>query len=325
MSSRGALVEAAERRAQRADSSDGARRRGRAAAPAQRRCEERSGAGLQCIPASRSRVEVRGALDGAGPLVFEGMASVTGQFYEMWDWAGPYLEQVHVGAFGETLAASPDVPLVLDHQSSARLARTGNPVSPLMLSEVTDGEVTGLHTLAPSLQRDNPFVARIVPLLSSGLIDEMSFRFQITSGRWSDDWSEYHIHAVDIDRGDVSIVGFGANPLTAGSGLRSLDRAAARAVVRRDLTRMAQSRALTAADQATLTALLVQIAASDAVLDPICEALCAADDVLDVAAATLSGLLGLPNPDPEDMAMASSTTGIPRALEAARLADALRH
>jgi hypothetical protein len=71
------------------------------------------------------------------------------------------------------------------------------------------------------MQRDNPYVAQITPMLRSGLIDEMSFRFMITSGRWSDDWAEYHIHAVDIHRGDVAIVGYGANPLTAGAGLRA--------------------------------------------------------------------------------------------------------
>jgi HK97 family phage prohead protease len=153
--------------------------------------------------------------------VFEGFASVTGQGYTMWDWAGEYTEYVHVGAFAETLAlADLDVPLVLDHTSSRRIARTGNAHSPLLLSEVTSGDTTGLRVLAPTLDRADPDTAYIVPKLATGLLDEMSFRFMITSGRWSDDWMEYHIHAVDIHRGDVSIVGYGANPLTAGAGLR---------------------------------------------------------------------------------------------------------
>ena len=165
-----------------------------------------------------------GALDGDGPLVFEGMASVTGQGYEMWDWFGPYTEFVHVGAFAETLAQPDlDVPLVLDHVSSRRLARTGNAASPLILTEVTSGDATGLKVLAPSLPKDDQDVRYIVPKLESGLIDEMSFRFRITSGRWNEDWDEYHIHAVDIHRGDVAIVGYGANPHTSGSGLRSAD------------------------------------------------------------------------------------------------------
>lgn len=188
-----------------------------------RRCAaERSAATAGRIPSVRSSVQVRGADAADGPLVFEGFASVTGQGYEMWDWAGPYTEYVHVGAFAETLAQDGlDVPLVIDHVSSRRIARTGVAASPLVLSEVTSGDTTGLKVLAPSLDRTDPDTAYIVPKLQSGLIDEMSFRFMITSGRWSDDWMEYHIHAVDIHRGDVSIVGYGANPHTTGAGLRS--------------------------------------------------------------------------------------------------------
>lgn len=193
----------------------------RDARPSNRRCMPEGGAASRMwTPAQACRVEVRGGGDDGGPTVFDGFASVTGRGYEMWDWYGPYTEFVHVGAFAETLAATPDVPLVIDHVSSRRIARTGNAHSPLLLTEVTDGDVTGLRSLAPSLDLADPDTAYIVPKLRSGLIDEMSFRFVITSGRWNDDWDEYHIHAVDIHRGDVSIVGYGANPHTAGSGLR---------------------------------------------------------------------------------------------------------
>jgi HK97 family phage prohead protease len=189
--------------------------------PSQRRCE-REAQSRAWTPGHSSRVEIRDADGPDGPLVFDGFASVTGQGYEMWDWAGEYTEVVHVGAFAETLARGDlDVPLVLDHVSSKRIARTGNASSPLMLAEVTEGDTTGLHVLAPTLDRTDPDTAYIVPKLRSGLIDEMSFRFMITSGRWSEDWMEYHIHAVDIHRGDVSIVGYGANPHTVGAGLRS--------------------------------------------------------------------------------------------------------
>jgi HK97 family phage prohead protease len=188
--------------------------------PSQRRCD-REATSRAWTPGHSSRIQIRDAGEPGGPLAFDGFASVTDRAYEMWDMFGPYNEFVHVGAFTETLAASPDVPLVLDHTSSRRIARTGNASSPLMLSEVTSGETTGLQVLAPSLDLADPDTAYIVPKLRSGLIDEMSFRFMITSGRWSDDFDEYHIHSVDIDRGDVSIVGYGANPHTAGSGLRA--------------------------------------------------------------------------------------------------------
>ena len=220
-------------------------RTGSASRPSQRRCRPEEGDGLgmarggSCslvryqgrtqqespgftLTTSAGSVALRSPEDPSGALAFEGFASVTGQGYEMWDMFGPYTEFVNVGAFAQTLAQPDlDVPLVLDHVSSQRLARTGNAASPLMLTEVTTGDTTGLHCLAPTLQRDNPWVQQIEPLLRSGLIDEMSFRFVITSGRWSEDWMEYHIDSVDIHRGDVAIVGYGANPHTAGSGLRS--------------------------------------------------------------------------------------------------------
>lgn len=188
--------------------------------PSNRRCD-REGTSRAWTPGHSARIEIRdGGAGPDGPQVFDGFASVTGRSYEMWDGWGPYLEQVHVGAFTETLSAEPDVPLVIDHVSSRRIARTGNASSPLMLTEITDGGTTGLHVLAPALDLSDPDTAYIVPKLRSGLIDEMSFRFMITSGRWNDEYTEYHIHAVDIHRGDVSIVGYGANPHTVGAGMR---------------------------------------------------------------------------------------------------------
>jgi outer membrane protein TolC len=47
--------------------------------------------------------------------------------------------------------------------------------------------------------------------------------------------------------------------------------------------------------------LLTQLVAADAGLDPFVQALCAADCALDDAQTSLAALLGLPDPDPEDM------------------------
>jgi HK97 family phage prohead protease len=152
---------------------------------------------------------------------FSGFASVSGAFYRMYDMFGPYDEQVAVGAGEQTLAQDDlQVPLVLDHVSSRRIAMTGNLFSPLNLTEVTEGDRTGLLAEAPSLRMDDPDVAYIVPKMRSGLINEMSFRFSIDEGRWSEDFTQYTIMRYDIQRGDVSIVGFGANPFTAGAGVR---------------------------------------------------------------------------------------------------------
>jgi len=107
-----------------------------------------------------------------------------------------------------------DVPLVLQHQDLRRLARTTN--GSLILAETDDA----LEVRAPELDLADPDVGYIVPKLRSGLVDEMSFKFRIESGQWSPDYMEYRINAYDIHRGDVAIVGYGANPATS-SGVRS--------------------------------------------------------------------------------------------------------
>jgi HK97 family phage prohead protease len=134
----------------------------------------------------------------------------------MWDAFGPYTEVVSAGAGAESLArADLDVPLVLQHQDLRRIARTTN--GSLLLEESD----AGLRVLAPALDPEDQDVAYIVPKLRAGLIDEMSFKFRIGAGTWSPDYTEYRIQAYDIHRGDVAIVGYGANPHTAGSGLRA--------------------------------------------------------------------------------------------------------
>lgn len=189
-------------------------------AAADRPRQRRDGEALTCparVTVRTRNLQLRastGADDGL--LTYEGWASVTDAPYEMWDWAGPYTEVVTPGAFAKTLTqVGLDVPLVLQHDSLRRIARTTN--GSLQLEEDT----TGLHVLADQLDAADADVAYIAPKLRSGLIDEMSFKFMITKGSWSSDWTEYHIDEVDIHRGDVAIVAYGANPATAGSGLRA--------------------------------------------------------------------------------------------------------
>lgn len=181
--------------------------------PSQRRCSQAAGSGAWATARARD-LEVREASDGT--LVFEGYASVTERPYEMFDFWGPYTEVVSAGAFQVTLnRADLDVPLVLQHQSLRRIARTTT--GTLHLTE----DDHGLHVLADRLDPSDHDVAYIAPKLRAALVDEMSFMFRITRGHWSPDYTEYRIDEVDLHRGDVAIVGYGASPHTAGSGLRA--------------------------------------------------------------------------------------------------------
>lgn len=191
-------------------------RRAGVAAPADRPSKRR------CAEESHARAYVRAAVTElvlrAKPetdlLEFEGYASVTERGYEMWDMFGPYTEIITASAFDATLArADLDVPLVIAHDQTRRIARTTNGTLNLSVDD------TGLLVRA-TLDPTDADVAYIVPKLRAGLIDEMSFAFQILSGQWSPDYDEFRINAVEMHRGDTAIVGFGANPFTSG-GVRA--------------------------------------------------------------------------------------------------------
>lgn len=164
--------------------------------------------------------------DGPGVLNFQGYASVTDTPYEMYDWYGPYVETVESGAFTKTLKTlNLDVPLVLQHDSLRRIARTTN--GTLRLSEDTRGLFVDAD-----LDPTDADVLYIRPKIEQLLIDEMSFKFRIVEGWWSEDFTEFVIKEVDIHRGDVAIVGYGANPYTKGMTLSSARDSAAPALIR---------------------------------------------------------------------------------------------
>jgi HK97 family phage prohead protease len=186
--------------------------RQRADRPSQRRDRE----GRQAVRAHLAGISLRAkAADGEPSMLsFTGHASVTDEPYQMYDQFGPYTELVSSGAFDETLNRSDlDVPLVLGHDQMRRVARTTTGTLRLEMDD------QGLLVDA-DLDPTDLDVQYIAPKLRSGLIDEMSFAFRITRGIWSPDYTEYRIDQVDIHRGDVAVVGYGANPFT-DSGLRA--------------------------------------------------------------------------------------------------------
>ncbi|GIH29087.1 hypothetical protein Aph01nite_73970 [Acrocarpospora phusangensis] len=195
--------------------------RQRADRPSHRRSAE--AAGSRAVARVPATLALRESPSGGGLLEFTGHASVYEAGYEMWDWYGPYTEIVSFGAAAESLArADLDVPLVLAHDQLRRIARTTT--GSLILAE----DDTGLSVRAPELDPTDHDVAYIAPKLRAGLIDEMSFAFRLEQGQWSPDYTEYRITRVDIHRGDVAIVGYGANPHT-DAGMRSAPPATSRA------------------------------------------------------------------------------------------------
>jgi HK97 family phage prohead protease len=137
---------------------------------------------------------------------FRGYASVFERPYEAGDKFGTWMETVKVGAFRRTLGENPDVPLLANHEGLP-LARTTS--GTLRLSE----DAIGLYMDA-DLDPQDPDVQAVVGKMRRGDLYECSFAFVATAQRWSDDRSERTLDAVSINRGDVSIVNFGANPAT---------------------------------------------------------------------------------------------------------------
>lgn len=167
------------------------------------------------VPSAPTRAQAFGAQlrvqtvqrDGKAFYHFNGVASTVEQPYRMYDWYGEYDEVVDAGAFDKTLAASPDVAFLLNH-SGTTMARTKSGTLDLAIDKSI-----GLNVDA-YCNPERSDVADLAHAISDGDIDEMSFAFHIVRGEWSPDYTQYRILEVDLDRGDVSAVNYGANPNT---------------------------------------------------------------------------------------------------------------
>jgi HK97 family phage prohead protease len=135
-----------------------------------------------------------------------GCASTVEKRYRMWDMFGEYDEVVDQRAFVDTLSRQPDVAYLVNH-GGVTMARTTN--GSLLLSADSKGLQTEAY-LNPKRQD----VSDLVTAIEDRDVTEMSFAFRIDDGEWNDDFTEFRILKVDLDRGDVSAVNYGANPYT---------------------------------------------------------------------------------------------------------------
>lgn len=150
--------------------------------------------------------EVRAVAGKPNIMKLRGYASVYESPYAMWDMFGEYEELVALAAGAKTLSESPATQLLLNHAGlSMAYTRAGT----LQLSE----DSTGLAIEADVNTKRND-VRDMVTAIEDGNIDEMSFAFEIMRQTWSPDYTQRRITEYNIDRGDVSVVNFGANPAT---------------------------------------------------------------------------------------------------------------
>src|SRR6266705_3998074 len=144
--------------------------------------------------------------DGKDFHLVEGYASMTEKPYEMWDFFGPYEEVVSKTAFDETLAADPMVIYRFNHGGTS-MANTRNKRLELWADSLGLGDRAWLNP-----QRED--VKLLIHAIDDQDVTEQSFMFMIEDGSWNDEYTEFRIDKVNLDRGDVGPVTYGANPTT---------------------------------------------------------------------------------------------------------------
>jgi len=244
--------------------------------------------------------EMREIPNGTGgtSLSFTGYASMVERGYEMWSPAlGDYTEVIARDAFTKTLRETPDVSFKVNHDGLP-MAKTS--AGDLQLSS----DSTGLYTEA----RVNPERADVLLMrqaIEAGHLNEMSFAFRVTRQDWTDDGMTRRIQEVNLNKGDVSVVEFGANPFTAGS-LSLRNRLADAGVTAEQL--VAAYRALTTFNETR--ALDPDVAAC---LSTVLQLVSIADTAVDVSQVLLSEMLGVENPDEDqDAALDGGEAAAPR-------------
>jgi HK97 family phage prohead protease len=150
--------------------------------------------------------------DGERPqVILEGYAATFDQPYPVYGGptGGGWDESIHTRAFDRTLSTSPDVQLLLNHEGLP-LARTKSGT----MSLSTDPH--GLLVRA-TLDPTDPDVQRLMPKMRRGDMDEMSFAFRVANNgqEWDDSYTRRTITEINLQKGDVSVVNYGANPNTA--------------------------------------------------------------------------------------------------------------
>ena len=168
----------------------------------------------------RAEFELRSQPDGTGGTKwsFHGYAAAFEAPFEMWDaWGDPYLETLAAGSCNRTLMNSADVQFLIGHnEASIPLARTRSGTMTLA------ADTHGLEVIVPSLDGRSPMVQSLASAMERGDMDEMSIGFIATQQQWSQDWMERRITEINLNRGDVSMVCWAANPAANGASLVAL-------------------------------------------------------------------------------------------------------
>ena len=164
--------------------------------------------------------EMRAKPNGTGGSMYEfnGYFAVFDHSFDMWDfWGDEFSEVVDPAALARTLANNCDVPFLIGHNDAGiPMARTRAGTMTLG----TDSHGGWVHVPGMDGSRDD--VHALYSAHQRGDMDEMSCAFMVLNQQWSPDYMERRILEMDLHKGDVSAVVFGANDGTAGSSMTAL-------------------------------------------------------------------------------------------------------
>ena len=164
--------------------------------------------------------EMRAKPNGTGGTryQFDGYFLVYDHPFDMWDfWGDGFSEIVNQGALTRTLANKCDVPFLIGHNDAGiPMARTRS--GTMSLGQDTHGGWVHI----PDLDGSRDDVHALHSAHERGDMDEMSCAFMVLQQAWSPDYEQRNIIEMDLHKGDVSAVVFGANDNTAGSSMVAL-------------------------------------------------------------------------------------------------------
>lgn len=160
----------------------------------------------------------RAASEDSGYIgILEGYAAVfESDSLEFSGWEKPWVERIARGAFTRSLEQRPDVVALWSHDSSRPIARAPDT---LALAEDDTGLHVRISLVDTQLNRDTLVAVR------SGLVDAMSFGFEVRAAKWEDAKDREIRTLLDVDLHEVSPVVWPAYPATS-IGARSAVRLA---------------------------------------------------------------------------------------------------
>lgn len=244
---------------------------------------------------SHAPLELREATDD-GKRTLRSYASLFNETYQVRGGGYRFKETVKPGAFKRTLGSNPDVVFRTEH--------SGPPLAATWSGDLRLGEDQRGLWYEVDLDTTDPDVQSLISKVERGVYRESSFAFRIPQG--GDEWNEGHDHrsvlAAELDRGDVSVVTFGASRATgkhmilrgeeAIQALQDLgfENFKAAFVEWRDYTNYLREERIGK----------VISSQSAETLRQVLGLLADADEAVDEAEEMLSDFLGVPNPDEED-------------------------